>query len=151
MTPGRPRLEAFALLGLVASLGCGQPALEEPTPAPLDPVDRSANLTFVVNEAGTEGALAAAALLETTTPTGFLFAEAAAPSLTEDPSFDALLQSLAAAVETTGRALDLAAEVNGLPEGPGPYCFDPDDTAADATLSERADELHSWLLSLIHI
>ena len=139
------RLASRLPLALVLTLGCGQAAMEPPTPDPLDPVDRTATLVWVLDESDPEALTAALDTLEYTSPTALLFGGENALDLAGPSSeLDSLLALADVATEGLGRRVDLSVELPALAE-PGPYCFDRQDPTADPRVAARAAALGAWL------
>jgi hypothetical protein len=142
------RSRTARLLGLVLAIGCGDAALEPETPAPLDPVDRTATLVWVLDEADPGAVSAALSTLEDTVPTTVLLGgeNVPDPAAIDDPRFEALLAQVELAAEAVGRRIEIAIELPALPPGdPGPFCFDRTDPFADPAIAERTDDLGRFL------
>lgn len=124
-------------LGAAVLVGCGAPASEPPTPAPLEPVDRSGALVWTA-DAGAGAALAQAAGFAT--PTAVLVDGDADPE-----ALNAALDALDAALPTEPR-IDRAVVWPALPpDAPGAVCFDRRDPRADPASDAHIDALQALL------
>jgi len=131
------RLPPIAL-GLLVLAACEQePA--EPPPEPLDPIQRTGGLSWLVGD-DIAGAVAAA---EAWGPSGLTLADGYSPAL--DGAGDAhTLDALAVAGGLTGTRLGL--QLAGLgPDAPSSLCFDPGAPTGDPWLFERAEALSALL------
>jgi len=126
-------------------VGCNDPALEDPTPAPLDPVDRTATLVWVVDEADPDALTDALATLDFSTPTTVLLGGELAPDFDDPAPTDAALELVAAATDGLDRRVDLAVALPALPPDASSVCLDRRDPAGDPSIADRAQALQGWL------
>ena len=142
---GIPAARPAFVLALLLATACHDPALVDPTPAPLDPVDRTATLVWVVDDADPAALQDALATLAFTTPTTILLDGDLAPDLDDPAVADAAVEAVSDAVADAPRRVDIGVALPVLPPGPASFCIDRRDPRADPAVAARADALQGWL------
>lgn len=134
-----PRLRTSCLLlALAAVLACEQEPVDPPV-EPLEPIQRTGGLFWVVGQ-DIDGAVAAAEQWE---PRGLILADTYAPALDGSPAAETLAAIIAAAPLTDTR---LGLLLSGLGDAPpAALCFDASAPTSDPWMAARAEALADLL------